>query len=178
MDLLVVIDMQYDFIDGSLGTPEAQAILPKVIEKINNWNGPIFATRDCHYNDYLETQEGKKLPIRHCVESTKGYRIHKDVSKAMTDNMLINVIDKETFGSLNLPEKIISFQNACPYNCIDSITVIGLCTDICIVNNIMILKAAFPEVEIYIDSSCCAGTTPKTHEAALTVMRNCQINVI
>ena len=178
MKVLVVVDMQNDFIDGSLGTKEAQAIVPNVRKKVKDAvkNGDlIIYTRDTHYPDYLDTKEGKKLPVEHCIYKTEGWRIPDDLLPPFTyDNAVI--FDKPTFGYTKLPSKIrsaLGMEHKC-----DEIEVIGLCTDICVVSNAMLLKADFyEETEISVDASCCAGVTPETHEAALKTMEMCQINV-
>ena len=170
-ELLIIIDMQNDFITGSLGTPEAVAIVPNVIEKIKNFKGEVLFTRDTHFSNYLETQEGKNLPIPHCIINTDGWKIQEDID-ALRKTEPFN---KPTFGStilgielakMNLEEKI----------CI--ITFIGLCTDICVISNALLTKSFLPEVEIVVDASCCAGVTPESHKNALEAMKMCQIKVI
>lgn len=170
--VLVVIDMQNDFVDGTLGTKEAVAIVPNVVKKIKEWDGPIIATRDTHGNDYLNTSEGKKLPVSHCIKDTEGWMINKEVENALAIKNTI-YINKPTFGSTNLPGiiKLITKKNM-------SIEIIGLCTDICVVSNALFLKTHFPETQIAVDASCCAGVTPETHKAALTTMKMCQIEII
>ena len=163
--ILVVIDMQNDFIDGSLGTKEAQQIVPRVVEKMKEydpWN--IYLTRDTHYENYLDTQEGRNLPIEHCIEGTHGWQLNDAVAKAAEK---ATVIDKPTFGWTHWNERHF-----------DEIELVGLCTDICVVSNALILKAQFPEVPITVDAACCAGVTPESHQAALTTMKMCQIDVI
>lgn len=173
--LLVVVDMQNDFVNGSLGTPEAQAIVPNVVNKINNWNGAIVSTLDTHSENYLNTREGKHLPAPHCIEKTDGHRLNKEVYKALKnkedDYSCLNILQKRTFGSTALPE-IIRDTN------IEHIELVGLCTDICVVSNALLIKANYPEVDIVVDANCCAGTTPEKHKAALEVMKSCQIDVI
>ncbi len=174
--VLVVVDMQNDFIDGALGTTEAQAIVDKAAEKIKNFDGLIFATLDTHNADYINTLEGKKLPVPHCIKGTKGWELNPKIEAALkTHNYTL--LEKPTFGSLGLVDEI--------YNAvylkddkISEITLIGLCTDICVVSNALLLKANYLDVEIFVDSSCCAGVTPQTHNAALETMKCCQINVI
>ena len=171
--VLIVIDMQNDFVYGPLGTPEAQAIVPNVMEKIadyksNNW--PILYTRDTHYEDYLDTQEGKKLPVPHCIRDTEGWQIIPEINPY--ENCFI--LDKNTFGKYNWE---LETWLDCKYERYD-IEIIGVCSDICVVSNALILKATFPENEITVDASCCAGSTPEKHKAALEVMKSCQINVI
>lgn len=162
---LVVVDMQNDFIDGALGTIEAQAIVPMVKEKIAAYakrGDEIIFTRDTHEENYLDTPEGKKLPVVHCVKGTKGWELSEGLF--VPDAV---VVDKPNFGYPDWRERF-SFE------CVE---LIGLCTDICVVSNALILKAQFPEAEIAVDSSCCAGVTPESHEAALVTMRMCQIEV-
>ena len=172
--LLIVVDMQHDFVVGTLGTNEAKAIIPNVVEKIVSWNGDIICTQDTHGSNYLNTLEGKKLPVEHCIDGTLGHQIHFEVENALkraANVEKIGNIKKYSFGSLMLPE-MIRFDNY------EEIHVIGLCTDICVVSNALILKANFPETEIFVDASCCAGTTPEAHEAALRTMASCQINIV
>lgn len=169
--LLIVVDMQNDFIDGALGTKEAQSIVPKVVQKITEWDGDIICTLDAHRADYLNTREGKFLPVPHCIEGTDGYNLHNDIKSALSQNAsATNILKKRTFGSTALPE-LIRFYG------VDYVELVGLCTDICVVSNALLIKANYPELEIAVDSSCCAGVTPETHEAALTTMKMCQINV-
>ena len=177
MKILVVVDMQNDFITGSLGTPEAQAIVPNVKKKIEESvkNGDlIIYTRDTHLEDYLETKEGKKLPVEHCVYKTEGWKIQSDLlTPAKYENAYI--IDKFTFASQELPALIANRNLALSCN---EIELVGLCTDICVVSNALLLKAAFYQtMEISVDATCCAGVTPESHEAALKTMEMCQINV-
>lgn len=162
---LIVVDMQNDFITGSLGTKEAQDIVQKVKDKINEYQkrgDEIIFTRDTHQIDYLNTPEGKKLPVEHCIEGTKGWQIANGLE---VDGA--TYIDKPTFGWTHWSDRTF-----------EEIEMVGLCTDICVVSNALILKATFPEVEITVDASCCAGVTPETHIAALETMKMCQINVI
>lgn len=174
MKVLVVVDMQNDFIDGSLGTPEAQAIVPNVKKKIEEYTANsdmIIYTRDTHFDGYLDSKEGQKLPVEHCVLETPGWQIHKDLlGPDHTKNTY--VIDKYTFGAWDLPTMIRYFKD------VDEIELVGLCTDICVVSNALLLKAAFYDThEISVDATCCAGVTPESHEAALKTMEMCQINV-
>lgn len=146
--LLIVVDMQNDFIDGSLGTKEAVAIVPNVVKKIKGWDGEIIATQDSHFDDYLEIREGKNLPVKHCIVGTEGHKINNDVLVALFDGSnLMGCLNKYTFGSTALPDA-------------------------------MLLKANYPEVDIAVDAACCAGVTPETHKAALETMKMCQIKVI
>ena len=171
MKLLIVIDMQNDFIDGALGTAEAAAIVPKVIAKIKGFDGTVLATQDTHYENYLTTQEGKNLPVPHCIVNTEGWQIRKEIADLISTEPII----KETFGSSRLPERIrtLSDQEA-----IESITLVGLCTDICVISNAMLCKAAFPEANIVIDAALCACVTPESHDTALNAMRLCQMEIL
>jgi len=170
--LLIVIDMQNDFIDGSLGTKEAQEIIPHVIEEIKKYKAEnIFATRDTHEKEYLKTQEGRKLPIAHCIRGTNGWEINQKVKEALKE---AKVIDKPSFGSIALAEEIKKLASKEEVE----LTLIGLCTDICVVSNALLLKAYLPETPIRVLASCCAGVTPESHQAALATMRMCQIEVI
>lgn len=167
--LLVVVDMQNDFVDGSLGTKEAKEIVANVVEKIKDAREEetdILFTRDTHQENYLDTQEGRKLPVVHCVEGTHGWEIIGVLKPYVT-----KVLDKPTFGSTVLAH----FASRREYT---DIELVGLCTDICVVSNALLLKAALPEAHISVDASCCAGVTPKSHEAALTTMQMCQIEIL
>ena len=172
MNILVVIDMQNDFIDGALGTPEAVAIVPKVMVKMMNFDGLVLATRDTHGEDYLERPEGKKLPVVHCIKGTHGWEIKDEIQQLL----ISQPIDKPTFGSEALGKVLKDLNN--DVEPIDSITLVGLCTDICVISNAMLLKAFLPEVPIMVDASCCAGVTPESHERALEAMKACQIEII
>ncbi|MCQ2536932.1 MAG: cysteine hydrolase [Lachnospiraceae bacterium] len=173
MKTLFVIDMQKDFIDGSLGTKEAVAIVPKVKAKIDEYRkagAQIIFTRDTHQKNYLETQEGHKLPVEHCIEGTEGWQIAKEL-EVLPDDIVIN---KVTFGHdwskhiQQVPDLIKG----------DEFELIGLCTDICVISNALGLKAIYPEIPISVDSSCCAGVTPESHDNALAAMKMCQIEVL
>lgn len=170
-DVLVVVDMQNDFIDGALGTKEAVAIVPKVEEKIRNFNGTVLFTRDTHENWYLETQEGKKLPVPHCIRDTEGWRIRRELDILRKTEP----VDKETFGSTDLADDLVAMNID---DEIKSITFVGLCTDICVISNALLVKAALPEVPIIVDAACCAGVTPESHENALKAMEMCQVEVV
>ena len=172
MNILVVVDMQNDFIDGALGTPEAVAIVPKVMVKMMNFDGLVLATRDTHGEDYLETQEGKNLPVVHCIKGTHGWEIKDEIQQLL----ISQPIDKPTFGSEALGKVLKDLNN--DVEPIDSITLVGLCTDICVISNAMLLKEFLPEVPIMVDASCCAGVTPESHERALEAMKACQIEII
>lgn len=168
--VLLVIDMQHDFVSGSLGTAEAQAILPAVAAKIAQYRAegqPVLFTRDTHTPEYLSTQEGKRLPVEHCIAGTAGHAL---VPQIQVENSL--VLDKPSFGSLELADYLAStYPNAAEFE------LCGLCTDICVVSNALILKAKFPETTVSVDAACCAGVTPASHEAALITMKMCQVDV-
>jgi len=164
---LIVVDMQNDFIDGALGTKEAVAIVPAVCEKIKSFDGTVIFTRDTHEENYLETQEGKNLPVKHCIRGTEGWQITSALP--VGDSL---VVDKPSFGSTELPNAVARLGE------LDEIELCGLCTDICVISNAMILKAAFPEVQMVVDHACCAGVTPESHNNALKAMKMCQIKVI
>lgn len=169
MKVLAVIDMQNDFIDGALGTPEAAAIVPKVKQKIQEAlaaGSMLVFTRDTHYENYRNTQEGRNLPVVHCVFYTKGWEISSELPTQGA-----KLIDKPAFGSLELAEYIAGIPN------LEEVELVGLCTDICVISNAMILKARLPEVPVAVDSACCAGVTPESHENALKAMAMCQIQI-
>jgi len=168
--ILIVVDMQNDFIDGALGTAEAVAIVPKVAEKIKNFDGTVIYTRDTHEENYMETQEGRNLPVPHCIRGTEGWQIRTELQQAGAE-----VVDKPTFGSRALAEKLVDMNRE---EAIDSITLIGLCTDICVISNAFVIKAFLPETPIIVDAACCAGVTPESHERALEAMKVCQIAVV
>ena len=167
MKYLVVVDMQNDFIDGALGTPEALAIVPYVKEKIRSFDGEVLFTRDTHFDGYMESTEGKKLPVPHCIKGTEGWQIRKELDALRTTEP----IDKITFGSKEL---VAYFADKAP----ESVTLVGLCTDICVISNAMLLKAFYPELPILVDARGCAGVTPESHENALRAMQTCQIDII
>lgn len=171
MRILIVVDMQNDFIDGALGTKEAERIVPKVVEKIRGFDGLVLATRDTHEENYLDTQEGKNLPVSHCIRGSKGWEIREEVNALITEPP----IDKPAFGSRELGERLIEIERQ---QGIEEITLIGLCTDICVISNAMLIKSFLPEVPVVVDSSCCAGVTPESHKQALEAMKVCQITVI
>lgn len=171
--ILVVVDMQNDFVDGSLGTKEAAGIVNNVVEKIGNFDGGIFATLDTHNHDYMDTSEGKKLSVPHCIRMTNGWLLNEKVMAALSDKDY-RTIEKKTFGSTRLVNNIRKIKNGDDIE----IELVGLCTDICVVSNALLLKANFPEVKITVDASCCAGVTPESHSSAFTTMKMCQIDVI
>ena len=168
MKILVVVDMQNDFIDGALGTPEAQKIVPYVKEVIEHFDGKVLFTRDTHFDNYMDTQEGRNLPVPHCIKGTPGWEIRSEL-EALRNTP---AIDKLTFGSSELPQVLAEEEN------IESITFVGLCTDICVISNAMVTKAFFPEVPIIVDAQACAGVTPESHKNALSAMKMCQITVV
>lgn len=170
--ILVVVDMQNDFVDGALGTKEAQNIVKNVAEKIKSYDD-IFVTYDTHFENYTETAEGRKLPVPHCIKGTDGWKLNAEVLNALSDKKYTEV-EKLTFGSVKLPELIAEYAGDEDF----SVELVGLCTDICVVSNALILKANFPEKEITVDATCCAGVSPQTHKASLDTMRCCQINII
>ena len=172
--ILVVIDMQNDFIDGALGTPEAVAIVENVKAKILSYpKENVFATRDTHHQYYMDTQEGRNLPVPHCIRGTDGWQIRPEIAELIFPD---HIIDKPTFGSTQLA-KLMEVLERREEDGIE-IELVGLCTDICVVSNALLLKASMPETPISCDASCCAGVTPAKHEAALETMRSCQIKII
>ena len=174
--ILIVVDMQTDFVDGALGTPEAVAILPAVTSGIKTYaadpDGVIFVTYDTHTEDYMNTSEGKHLPVPHCIKGTAGWELHPAVTAALTDVAYVPV-EKPTFGSVELPALVAQTAAGEDF----SLELIGLCTDICVVSNTLLLKAHYPEAPISVDAACCAGVTPESHEAALTTMGMCQVEI-
>ena len=167
--LLVVVDMQNDFIDGALGTAEALAIVENVKAKIREYDPEdVFVTMDTHAPDYLSTQEGRNLPVEHCIKGTEGWQIRSDIAELLTG---AHVYEKPTFGSTALAKDIAEIAAVEDIE----IELIGLCTDICVVSNALLLKATMPEVAISVDPACCAGVTPESHEAALLTMQMCQV---
>ena len=171
--ILVVVDMQNDFIDGSLGTKEAKDIVGNVVDKIKGFDGKIFATLDTHDDNYLETFEGKHLPVAHCIRMTNGWVLNKDVRDVLVGKDY-KIIEKRTFGSTRLINEIRRILDRKERL---EIEIVGLCTDICVVSNALLLKASFPDIEISVDVDCCAGTSPDAHKAALLTMKMCQIHV-
>ena len=167
MKILIVVDMQVDFITGSLGSKHAEAIVPNVVDKVKNYDGTVIFTRDTHFADYLSTQEGHKLPVEHCVKDTAGWEICNELKPYVK-----KVVNKITFGSVEFPEIIKAYGEE-----IEEIELCGLCTDICVISNAMILKSAFPEVKIKVDGNCCAGVSEESHNTALNAMKAVQIEV-
>ena len=167
VDVLIVVDMQNDFINGSLGTKEAEKILPYVINLVKTFKGKVFFTRDTHTKEYLTTQEGVNLPVPHCIKGEKGWQIHSELDVLRQTEP----INKNTFGSKDLIKKLSKEQ-------IKTITLVGLCTDICVISNALLIKAFYPEIEIIVDAKGCAGVTVQSHTNALNAMKMCQIKVI
>ena len=167
MKLLIVVDMQNDFIDGALGSKEAVAIVPYVKQKIESFDGKVFFTRDTHFDDYMTTQEGKNLPVPHCVQNTAGWEIRAELDALRKTD----AIDKITFGSKDLIGVIEQEKD------VESITFVGLCTDICVISNVMLVKAFFPEIPLIVDAKGCAGVTPESHQNALNAMKMCQVEI-
>ena len=169
--ILLVIDMQNDFIDGALGTKEAERIVPNVKAKILSYPAQdVVATMDTHGPDYLQTQEGRSLPVVHCVRGTDGWRIQEEIAALLTH---AKIYEKPTFGSVQLAGDLKAMSETEEIE----LELVGLCTDICVISNALLLKAMMPEVSISVDSSCCAGVTPESHAAALIAMRSCQVLV-
>lgn len=182
MKILIVVDMQKDFIDGALGTKEAVAIVEPVIKRIKDSNNElILFTQDTHQENYLSTPEGKKLPIIHCIEDSAGWEIDKGVKEAWQNNkntivlpqLKDNTFVKPVFGSTALVDFLVEKKAD-----IESIEILGLCTDICVVSNAIMIKNALPDIDIAVNAACCAGVSPKTHDEALSVMGMCQIDII
>ncbi len=170
--VLIVVDMQKDFVDGALGTAEAAAIVPAAAEKIRRFDGELFVTLDTHHDNYMETSEGRNLPVPHCIKGTPGWELDAQIAAAL-EGKRYTAVEKPTFGSTALPELI---REAAGEDC--AIELIGLCTDICVISNALLLKAHFPECSVAVDAACCAGVTPESHSAALVTMRMCQIQVM
>ena len=169
-NILIVVDMQNDFIDGSLGTKEAQEIVTPVAGKIRNFEGDIYGTLDTHEEDYLSTQEGKNLPVPHCIRGTDGWEFPPQLA-ALAKARRAAVYEKSCFGSTRLASDLAAAPD------VESVELAGLCTDICVVSNALLIKAVLPEVPVSVDARCCAGVTPEKHEAALLTMESCQISV-
>ena len=170
--ILIVVDMQNDVITGALGSEQAKAIVPKVAQKVHDFQGEVIFTRDTHEPNYLSTQEGRLLPVEHCVRGSEGWQICPEVAAAR-DLLFCRIFDKGAFGSKELAQML-----AAEAENISGITLVGLCTDICVISNAMLLKAFLPEVPISVDTSCCAGVTEESHRTALDAMRACQVNII
>ena len=169
-DILIVVDMQNDFIDGALGTAEAAAIVPKVVEKVKGFKGTVIFTRDTHGENYMQTQEGRNLPVPHCIKGSRGWEVCPALEPLRTGL----TIDKPTFGSAELGRLLLELDAKEP---VGSITLVGLCTDICVISNAMIAKAFLPEVPVTVDAACCAGVTPESHRTSLSAMKMCQVRI-
>lgn len=169
--ILLVIDMQNDFIDGALGTPEAVAIVERVVQEIGKYPAKdIIATRDTHFENYLDTQEGRNLPVTHCVKGTSGWELNAKIADALKGAV---IFDKPAFGSKELVERLVKMSQQDELD----ITLVGLCTDICVVSNALLIKAFLPETPVRVIADCCAGVTPESHQAALKTMQMCQIHI-
>ena len=168
--VLVVVDMQKDFIDGALGTKEAVAIVDNVAAAVKSFDGEVIFTRDTHGDNYLETQEGRNLPVPHCIQGTDGWQLDRKLEVLRTDSM--RLFDKPTFGSVALAEYLKAETD------LESVTLIGLCTDICVISNALLIKANLPEVEVRVIEQCCAGVTPQSHANAIEAMKMCQIQIV
>lgn len=170
MKYLIVVDMQVDFVSGALGTMEAQSIAERVVQKVRSFEGEVIFTRDTHLDNYLSTQEGKNLPVPHCIINTEGWQLIPELRP-----LCKRVIDKPAFGSTTLTEVLRREHEKTP---VSSIELVGLCTDICVISNAMLIKAQLPEVPVQVVADCCAGVTPASHANALEAMKMCQIKVI
>lgn len=170
MDYLIVVDMQKDFVDGALGSQMAVDIIPAVKKKIEEFQGKIIFTRDTHQENYMETQEGKNLPVPHCIQGTKGWEIIPELKDLCKEEP----VNKPGFGSMEL---VCRLQKENEEEVVSSVTFIGVCTDICVISNVFLIKSAFPEVPVYVDAACCAGVTKESHQRALDAMKACQVYV-
>ena len=166
--ILIVVDMQNDFIDGALGSKEALAIVPYVKNVIKDFDGKVFFTRDTHFENYMDTQEGKNLPVPHCIKNSYGWQIRAELDELR----ITEPIDKLTFGSKDLID-VLRLEEE-----IESVTFLGLCTDICVISNVMLVKAFFPELPLIVDAKGCAGVSPESHIRALEAMKVCQVKII
>ena len=172
--ILIVVDMQNDFVHGVLGSTEAQAIVPNVVEKVKGFEGDIYFTRDTHFDDYMNTLEGQKLPVPHCINGTEGWSIIKELNDYACNrtNEVVSkgIFNKFTFGYEDWKQtfRLDEFE----------FELCGVCTDICVISNALALRMFYPDAKITVDASCCAGVTPEKHKAALEVMKSCQIEVI
>ncbi len=171
---LVVVDLQRDFVSGALGSEEARAILPYAAELIRNFEGEIFVTMDTHEENYLETSEGRKLPVEHCIRGREGWELEEIIREALYTQGGYSAVEKPTFGSVALPQILGRAAGGEEFD----VTLIGVCTDICVVSNALLLKAFFPEISIKVDARACAGVTPESHAAALSTMQMCQIEIL
>ena len=170
-DILIVVDMQNDFIDGALGTAEAVAIVPKVVEKVKGFKGTVIFTRDTHGENYMQTQEGRNLPVPHCIKGSHGWEVCPALEPLRTGL----TIDKPTFGSAELGKLLLELDTKEP---VGSITLVGLCTDICVISNAMIARLSCRRFRVTVDAACCAGVTPESHRNALNAMKMCQVRIV
>lgn len=168
--LLIIVDMQNDFIDGALANPAAQAIVPGIVELAKNWEGRICVTYDTHKENYMETQEGRNLPVPHCITGTVGHKLNADIEEVIC-NRISYTVYKPTFGFADWVQYGFNFH-------FDEVVVVGTCTDICVVSNVLAIKAAYPELKVTVIENLCAGLSPEKHAAAIEVMKSCQVNVI
>lgn len=185
MKALVIVDMQNDFVSGVLGSADAQNIVPKIVDKLHSMDGEntlVILTKDTHTKEYLNTQEGRNLPVEHCIYMTPGWSICDEISNAVdsgnfltyhSNDIVKSRINKETFGSVRLGEILREYKDS-----LEEIIFVGVCTDICVISNALLTKAFVPEVKITVDASCCAGTSIENHQNALSAMKQCQINII
>ena len=173
MKYLLVIDMQKDFVDGSLGNPDAEKIIPKIVEKVNAFDGKVVLTRDTHPVNYLSTQEGRNLPVEHCIKGTDGWQLVPELEELRCSKGL-KTFDKPSFGSVELAKFLSA---AAGDERAEEIELCGVCTDICVISNALLLKAFLPETPVFLDASCCAGTSRENHENALKAMKMCQIMI-
>lgn len=170
---LIVVDMQNDFVSGSLGTKEAEDIVSRVVKKVTEFDGQIYFTQDTHEDYYMQTQEGKLLPVEHCIIGTQGWKLIQELEEIQKAKNL-KVFQKSTFGSTKLAEEL---QKIWQMDKIESVELVGLCTDVCVISNALMIKAYLPEVPVYVDASCCAGVNPDSHTTSLNAMKACQILV-
>ena len=168
--VLVVVDMQNDFLNGALGSPEAEKIIPNVKDLIKDFKGEVIFTRDTHGEDYLNTREGRHLPVPHCTRGSRGWQITDEL-----ETLGRRIFDKPTFGSVHLAKYLAEMHERAG---LESVTLVGVCTDICVISNAMLIKAYLPELDVIVDASCCAGVSRESHENALSAMRACQIEII
>ncbi len=174
MKYLLVIDVQNDFVDGALGTAEAVAMLPNLFAKVRAFDGEVWMTKDTHPENYLDTQEGKNLPVKHCIKGTKGWELVPTLEELCREKQS-PVYEKPTFGSVTMAQDLKQLYDA---GKVESVELVGLCTDICVISNALLIKAMMPELKVSVDASCCAGVTPQKHMAALEVLESCQVQVI
>lgn len=170
---LIVVDVQKDFVDGSLGTPEAREMYPRLLDKVRNFKGRVLFTLDTHGNDYATTQEGRNLPVPHCIKGTSGWELMPELRDFASEKGC-TLIEKPTFGSEKLAALI---KEACAKDEVESVELAGLCTDICVISNALLIKAVATELPVSVDASCCAGVTPAKHAAALEILQSCQVKV-